>query len=48
MLALYPCLDEVIAVDGRGYGDALAHGLHEVEHDRLTENVLKCDAVWVE
>ncbi len=46
--SLDPGLDEVVAVDGRGDGHALPHGLHEVEHYRLTEDILKGDAVGVE
>ena len=46
--SLDPCLDEVVAVDGRGDCDALAHCLHKVEHDRLAEDVLERDAVGVE
>ena len=35
-------------MNGRGDGHAVTHSLHEVEHDRLSEDVLEGDAVGVE
>ena len=40
-----PGLDEVVAMDSGRYGNPVSEGLHELEHRRLAENVLKYDPV---